>query len=157
MKDHALVKIVQGMLLDGNATVVANACASLLEVSRASGKNYLRIKSGSSGNLNKILAALNDANEWGKIYIMEGISSAFETTDAKESEHIIERVVPMLTHNNPAVILSAVKAVLKFMDNLATGELSKGVVKKLAAPLVTLLASEAEIQYVALRNINFIL
>jgi hypothetical protein len=33
------------MLLDGNATVVANACASLSEISRASGKNYLRIKS----------------------------------------------------------------------------------------------------------------
>lgn len=146
VKDHALIKIVQGMLLDGNATVVANACASLLEVSRASGKNYLRIKGGASGNLNKILAALNDANEWGKIYIMEGISSAFETSEAKESEHIIERVVPMLTHNNPAVILSAVKAILKFLDNLgATSELAKGVVKKLAAPLVTLLASEAEL------------
>ena len=159
VKDHALIKSVQAMLLDGNATVVANACASLSEISRASGKNYLRIKGGSSGNLNKILAALNDANEWGKIYIMEGISSSYETTDSKESEHIIERVVPMLTHNNPAVILSAVKAILKFMENLkpATGDLAKGVVKKLAAPLVTLLASESEIQYVALRNINFIL
>jgi vesicle coat complex subunit len=146
------------MLLDGNATVVANACASLSEISRASGKNYLRIKSGSSGNLNKILAALNDSNEWGKIYIMEGISSSFETNDHKESENVIERVLPMLTHNNPAVILSAVKAILKFLDNLPpAGELAKGVVKKLAAPLVTLLASEAEIQYVALRNINFIL
>jgi vesicle coat complex subunit len=120
VKDHALIKSVQNMLLDGNATVVANACASLLEISRAAGKNYLRIKSGSgsSGNLNKILAALNDANEWGKIYIMEGISSSFETNDMKESEHIIERVVPMLTHNNPAVILSAVKTVLKFLENL---------------------------------------
>jgi len=134
------------MLLDGNATVVANACASLSDISRASGKNYLRIKSGSSGNLNKILAALNDSNEWGKIYIMEGISSSFETTDHKESENVIERVLPMLTHNNPAVILSAVKAILKFLDNLPqAGELAKGVVKKLAAPLVTLLASEAEI------------
>ena len=158
-KDHSLVKTVQGMLLDGNASVVSNACASLLEISRASGKNYLKIKSGSSGNLNKILAALNDANEWGKIYIMEGISSSYDTTDSRESEHIIERVVPMLTHNNPAVILSAVKAILKFHENLLpqTGELAKGVIKKLAAPLVTLLSCEAEIQYVALRNINFIL
>jgi vesicle coat complex subunit len=90
---------------------------------------------------------------------MEGISSSYETTDMKESENIIERVVPMLTHNNPAVILSAVKAVLKFLENIqpATGDLAKGIVKKLAAPLVTLLASEPEIQYVALRNINFIL
>jgi vesicle coat complex subunit len=53
----------------------------------------------------------------------------------------------MLTHNNPAVILSAVKAILKFLENLQppTGELAKGVVKKLAAPLVTLLSCEAEI------------
>jgi AP-1 complex subunit beta-1 len=145
------------MLTDGNATVVANAVAALLEISRAAGKNYLRIKGGSGGNLNKVLAALNDANEWGKIYVMEGISSAFETIDAKESEHIIERAVPMLTHNNPAVILAAVKLVLKFLDNLGQSEVAKSVVKKLAAPLVTLLASEAEIQYVALRNINFIL
>lgn len=33
----------------------------------------------------------------------------------------------------------------------------KGVVKKLAAPLITLLSCDPEIQYVALRNINFIL
>ena len=108
--------------------------------------------------MNKILAALNDANEWGKIYIMEGISNSYDTSDTKDAEHIIERVLPMLTHNNPAVILSAVKAVLKFLEILpAAGDLAKSVVKKLAAPLITLLSCEPELQYVALRNINFIL
>lgn len=63
-----------------------------------------------------MLVALNDANEWGKIYILEGIACSYDTSDAKESENIIERVLPMLTHNNPAVILSAVKTVLKFMN-----------------------------------------
>lgn len=130
------------MLLDGNAVVVANACASLLEISRSSGKNYIRVKN--QNNLNKLLAALNDANEWGKIYILEGIST-YETEDPKESENIIERVLPMLAHNNPAVILSAIKTILKYMDNLEKEELLKGVTKKLAAPLVTLLANEPEI------------
>jgi AP-1 complex subunit beta-1 len=142
------------MLYDGNAVVVANAAASLLEISRASGKNYLRLKNDQG--LNKLLIALNDANEWGKIYILEGISS-YETSDAKESENIIERVLPMLTHNNPAVILSAVKTVLKFMNNVSTQDILKGIIKKLGPPLITLLSTEAEIQYVALRNINFIL
>lgn len=142
------------MLLDGNAVVVSNAVASLLEISRASGKNYIRLKN--NNNLNKLLAALNDANEWGKIYILEGIST-YNTSDSKECENIIERVIPMLTHNNAAVILSAVKTTLKFMDNVSTQDLLKGIIKKLAAPLVTLLSSEPEIQYVALRNINFIL
>lgn len=90
VKDHSLIKIVQGMLLDGNAYVVANSCAALLEISRASGKNYLRLKSGN--NLNKLLAALIDANEWGKVYILEAIA-AYDTSDAKESENIIERVL----------------------------------------------------------------
>jgi len=142
------------MLYDGNAVVVANAAASLLEISRASGKNYLRLKNDQG--LNKLLIALNDSNEWGKIYILEGISS-YDTSDAKESENIIERVLPMLTHNNPAVILSAVKTVLKFMNNVSTQDLLKGIIKKLGPPLITLLSTEAEIQYVALRNINFVL
>lgn len=51
------------MLLDGNAIVVANACASLLEISRSSNKNYLRLKS--STNLSKLLVAVGDAFEWG--------------------------------------------------------------------------------------------
>ena len=130
------------MLLDGNAVVVSNAVAALLEISRASGKNYMRLKN--NNNLNKLLAALNDANEWGKIYILEGIAT-YETSESKESENIIERVIPMLTHNNPAVILSGVKAVLKFMDNVSSPDLLKGVIKKLGPPLVTLLASEPEI------------
>lgn len=51
------------MLLDGNAVVVANACASLLEISKASGKNYLRLKNTTT--LNKLLTAVNDSSEWG--------------------------------------------------------------------------------------------
>jgi len=142
------------MLLDGNAIVVANACCALLEISGASKKNYLRFKNNT--NLNRMLAAVNDSNEWGQIYILEAIST-YETSDSKECENIIERVLPRLAHNNPAVILSAVKVVLKFLDYISNAELMKGVVKKLSAPLVTLLSCEAEIQYVALRNINFIL
>ena len=130
------------MLLDGNAIVVSNVCAALLEISRASGKNYIRLKN--SQNLNKLLAALNDSNEWGKVYIMEALSS-YNTTDSKESENITERVMPMLSHNNPAVILSAVKTVLKYLDNITSADLKKGVLKLLASSLITLLSCEPEI------------
>ena len=90
------------------------------------------------------------------MYILEAIAT-YETTDSKESENIIERVIPRLSHNNPAVILAAVKVVLKFMGNISNTELTKATSKKLSAPLVSLLTCEAEIQYVSLRNINFIL
>ena len=42
--------------------MVGNACAALLEISKSSGKNYIRLKN--NGNLNKLLNAIVDANEW---------------------------------------------------------------------------------------------
>lgn len=46
VKDHNLVKMLQQLLLDGNAMVVSNACASLLEISKAANKNYLPFHKG---------------------------------------------------------------------------------------------------------------
>ncbi len=130
------------MLLDGNAIVVANACASLIEISRAANKNYLPFGKGQF--LNKVLAAVNDSNEWGQVYILEAVA-LYDVEDPKEAENIVERILPRLAHNNPAVILAAVKVILKCTDLLSDKELKKNVVKKLAAPLVTLLSCEPEI------------
>mmetsp|Transcript_45836 Transcript_45836/g.33572 ORF Transcript_45836/g.33572 Transcript_45836/m.33572 type:complete len:218 (+) Transcript_45836:27-680(+) len=63
VKDHSFIKILQGLLQDGNAMVVANSCAALLEISKSSGKNYVKLKTGN--NLNKLLSAVNEAHEWG--------------------------------------------------------------------------------------------
>ena len=125
------------MLLDGNAIVVANACASLIEISRSANKNYLPF--GKGQYLNKVLAAVNDSNEWGQVYILEAIA-LYDVEETKEAENIIERILPRLAHNNPAVILAAVKCILKCADLIKDKELRKPIVKKLAAPLVTLLA-----------------
>lgn len=94
--------------------------------------------------LNKVLAAVNDSNEWGQIYILEAIST-HEIKNSEEAENIIERVLPRLAHNNPAVVLSSVKVILKALDKLSDEELKKATVKKMSGPLVTLLSSEAEL------------
>ena len=66
-------------------------------------------------------------------------------------------MTPRLAHANSAVVLSAVKVVMKLMEMLEPGsDLVTMLIKKLAPPLVTLLSAEPEIQYVALRNINLI-
>jgi AP-1 complex subunit beta-1 len=57
----------------------------------------------------------------------------------------VERILPRLAHNNPAVILAAVKVILKCSDLLSDKEHKKQVMKKLAGPLVTLLGNEPEI------------
>lgn len=73
------------------------------------------------------------------------------------SSSICERVTPRLSHANSAVVLSAVKVLMKFMEMLPKDLDYYGtLLKKLAPPLVTLLSAEPELQYVALRNINLI-
>lgn len=43
------------------------------------------------------------------------------------------------------------------MEHIKNEEMIRALTKKLAAPLLTLLSTEPEIQYVSLRNISFIL
>jgi len=54
------------------------------------------------------------------------------------------------------VVLAAVKVVFLHMKHISH-ELSKQYLKKMAPPLVTLVASAPEVQYVALRNIDLLL
>jgi AP-1 complex subunit beta-1 len=53
--------------------------------------------------------------------------------------------LPRLNHNNPAVVLSAVKVILKALDKFSDEEVRKATVKKMSGPLVTLLSCEAEL------------
>lgn len=73
------------------------------------------------------------------------------------SRSICERVTPRLSHANSAVVLSAVKVLMKFLELLPKdSDYYNTLLKKLSPPLVTLLSGEPEVQYVALRNINLI-
>lgn len=59
---------------------------------------------------------------------------------------ICERITPRLAHANAAVVLSTVKVLMKFMDQITNTEFVQMLQKKLAPPLVTLLSAEPEIQ-----------
>ena len=52
--------------------------------------------------------------------------------------------------------MSAVKVILGYMGLITNQDSLRALSRKLAPPLVTLLNSEPEVQYVALRNINLI-
>ncbi|WAR01329.1 AP1B1-like protein [Mya arenaria] len=135
--------------------VVANAVAAISEIMDAS-PNAASVLEMNSGTINKLLTALNECTEWGQVFILDSISN-YTPKDEREAQSICERVTPRLAHANAAVVLSAVKVVMKLMEMLDTGgDYVTSLVKKLAPPLVTLLSAEPEIQYVALRNINLI-
>eukprot|EP00656_Telonema_subtile_P028580 TRINITY_DN310_c0_g1_i2.p1 TRINITY_DN310_c0_g1~~TRINITY_DN310_c0_g1_i2.p1 ORF type:complete len:851 (+),score=318.38 TRINITY_DN310_c0_g1_i2:80-2632(+) len=152
VEDHGMITVLQGMLSDPNPAVVANAVASLCEIQEVSEEEVFTV---SASTLHKLLAALNECTEWGQVFVLDSLTE-YEPADSREAESIIERVIPRLQHANAAVVLSAVKIVLRFMNYVTSPESVRTYHKKLSPPLVTLLSAEPEIQYVALRNINLI-
>jgi len=61
---------------------------------------------------------------------------------------ICERITPRLAHANAAVVLSAIKVLMKLMEMLPTdSDFVTTLTKKLAPPLVTLLSTEPEVIY----------
>ena len=152
VEDRGFLETLRDLISDANPTVVANAVAALSEISETSGKDVMMV---TAAVLQKLLAALNECTEWGQVFILDSLSS-YEPQDEKEAEGIIERVSPRLQHANSAVVMSAVKVILKYIEEVQNEDTIRTISKKLAPPLVTLLNSEPEIQYVALRNINLV-
>lgn len=151
--ENGFIEKLQEMIGDSNPMVVANAVTALSEISEAMPET--RALEVTPTTLKKLLLALNECTEWGRIKILT-ILADYRTTDVKELEHICERVSPQFQHVNPSVVLSAVKTIFLHSRYLRP-ELREQYLKKMAPPLVTLVASAPEVQYVALRNIELLL
>eukprot|EP00559_Dactyliosolen_fragilissimus_P001198 CAMPEP_0184864940 /NCGR_PEP_ID=MMETSP0580-20130426/16439_1 /TAXON_ID=1118495 /ORGANISM="Dactyliosolen fragilissimus" /LENGTH=932 /DNA_ID=CAMNT_0027363911 /DNA_START=40 /DNA_END=2838 /DNA_ORIENTATION=+ len=158
VQERGFLEVLHDLISDSNPSVVANGVAALSEIAETSGRDVMKI---SAGVLQKLLAALNECTEWGQVFILDSLAK-YTPADGHEAEGIIERVTPRLQHANSAVVMSAVKVILSYMEIMggssgaASSDPLRNLTRKLAPPLVTLLNSEPEIQYVALRNINLI-
>eukprot|EP00727_Mastigamoeba_balamuthi_P012717 m51a1_g8068 Adaptor protein complex 1 and 2 (AP-1/AP-2), beta subunit (926) ;mRNA; f:162890-166807 len=156
---QGFLDMLKDLLADSNPMVVANAVASLREISERSAANSEGAAAFAvdSTVLTKLLAALNECTEWGQVFILDSLA-VYRPRDAREAESIAERVAIRLNHSNSAVVISAVKVVLLCMEVITSQDLLRSYTRKLAPPLITLLSSgkEPEIQYVALRNINIV-
>uniref|UniRef100_A0A3Q2E7H6 AP complex subunit beta n=1 Tax=Cyprinodon variegatus TaxID=28743 RepID=A0A3Q2E7H6_CYPVA len=154
VEDQGFLDSLRDLIADSNPMVVANAVAALSEISESHpNSNLLDLN---PQNINKLLTALNECTEWGQIFILDCLSN-YNPKDDREAQSICERVTPRLSHANSAVVLSAVKVLMKFLELLPKdSDYYNTLLKKLSPPLVTLLSGEPEVQYVALRNINLI-
>lgn len=153
VEDQRFIEILKDMLSDPNPMVVANAVAGLAEISETMGKDLIDLEN--KATIPKLLAALNECNEWGQVFILDALS-AYVPSGSGDAEGITERVTARLSHANPAVVIAATKVVLKCMEYIDNTEALRMLAKKLNPPLVTLLSSEPEVQYVSLRNIRLI-
>ncbi|RKP01335.1 hypothetical protein CXG81DRAFT_12135, partial [Caulochytrium protostelioides] len=150
--DNGLIEILQDLVSDKNPMVIANAVAALDEIRESNSG-----AAPADGQiLTKLLAALNECTEWGQVCILSSLAN-YTPQDSREACDMTERVLPRIQHANASVVLAAIKVLLLYQPHLNNDELHRTVDKKMAPPLITLLASEPEIQYVALRNMSLIL
>jgi AP-1 complex subunit beta-1 len=151
--ENGFLETLQELLGDPNPMVVANAVTALSEINKASPETKaLQI---TPSTLKKMLMALNECTEWGRVTILTTLAE-HKASDVKEAEHICERVSPQFQHVNSSVVLAAVKTVFLHMRYI-NPEAVKSYLKRMAPPLVTLVSSAPEVQYVALRNIDLLL
>lgn len=155
VEDQGFLDQLKDLLSDSNPMVVANAVAALSEINEASASGQPLVELNSA-TINKLLTALNECTEWGQVFILDSLAN-YTPKDEREAQSICERITPRLAHANAAVVLSAIKVLMKLLEILSSdSDFCATLTKKLAPPLVTLLSSEPEVQYVALRNINLI-
>ena len=152
--ENGFLETLQEMIGDSNPMVVANSVTALSEISEAAPETRALVVT--SQMLKKMLLALNECTEWGRITILKTLAE-YRAADTKEAENICERVSPQFQHVNPAVVLAAVKAVFLHMQHIENPQHHATYLKKMAPPLVTLVSSQPEVQYVALRNIDLLL
>ncbi len=124
--ENGFLDTLREMIAYSNPMVVANTVGALSDIHAAALANSSSASPSSSSNsssnaaeeifkitppiLTKLLVALNECSEWGRVAILNALAR-YEPTegDVGESEHICERVVPQLQHANASVVLAAVK------------------------------------------------
>ncbi|TRM58635.1 adaptin N terminal region-domain-containing protein [Schizophyllum amplum] len=147
------VEMLRDLMLDPNATVVSNAVAALTEIGDRHDGVIFRLN---LATVHKLLAAMPESSEWGQIYIMDSFLRFVPERHA-DAEDIAERIISQLSHANSAVVLTTIKVLLYLMNYMDNRKLMEQICKKMGPPLVALLSSGPEVQYVALRNILLII
>lgn len=141
--ENGFLEMLQELIADPNPVVVANSVTALAEITESAPET--RALEINSNTLRKLLMALSECTEWGRVSILTSLAE-YQAADVKEAEHICERVVPQFQHVNASVVLAAVKVVFLHMKHISP-ELSKSYLKKMAPPLGTYNTLSEEIRF----------
>ena len=115
--------MLYGILIsDSNPNGCCQCCCCNVEIADISGDR--KIFKISTSILQKLLAALNECNEWGQVFILDSLAG-YDPSDAREAESIIERVTPRLQHANAAVVMSAVKVIMGYMSTIEDAAITR--------------------------------
>ncbi|XP_065184074.1 AP-1 complex subunit beta-1-like [Sycon ciliatum] len=155
VEDQGFLDSLRDLVADDNPMVVSNTIAALTEISETHPTSAGDLQL-TPATVNKLLTAVNECSEWGQIFILDCLAR-YVPRDTREARSTADRVTARLSHANSGVVLSSMRLLLRLVGFLDGEEdYIKTLLQKMAPPLVTMLSSEPEIQYVGLRNINLI-
>ncbi|KAL0226621.1 hypothetical protein P9112_013945 [Eukaryota sp. TZLM1-RC] len=153
IEDQGFLDRLCELLVDENHVVIANAATALSEISTIH-PNPSAIFSLTSSLVSSLITALDSCTEWGQISLIDVLVD-YAPENGNEASMLIERLLPRLQHRNSALVLGAVKLILRWSNYLEASELSI-IEKKLTPPLVSLMSGTAEIQLVVLKSLQLI-
>ncbi|KAJ3255004.1 hypothetical protein HK103_006706 [Boothiomyces macroporosus] len=153
VRKEGFLDVLAGLLSHENSMVIANAVASLMDIASRSDSFEFKVDVGTA---NRLLTALDECSEWSQCFILDAIMTV-TPDDPTDAELLADRISPRLQHSNSSVVVAAVRLILYLSNFVKKPEVMQNLLKKCGPPLVTLLHSKPEIQFVALRNIQLIL
>jgi hypothetical protein len=99
-----------------------------------------------------VLVAISDCSPWCQTLLFDAISHYIPTA-AEDTDVLIDRFIPFMTHSNPAVVIGAFRCIFGWLPKSSRD--STSLLPSIVPPFVTLLTSASpEVQYVVLRSLS---
>eukprot|EP00796_Vickermania_ingenoplastis_P006622 gene6622-4742_t len=146
--------LLVSMLADSCPLVVSNAAAILAEVRDYSLEDF-DLDQKASDWLRSLQLALNEANEWGQVYILELMAEA-KPLNSDFAEVLVSKALPLLNHSNSAVVMAAIKVIANLAGKCNATLLNR-LSSRVSTAVLTLTKGDPETQYVVFKNIQALL
>lgn len=167
VEEHGFLEEIRALLADPNPSVLASAVSTLAEIAAEGHGRPEAVLQFDVREAARLLAALPECSEWAQVALLDALSEAWapRLADPELLARGAELVLPRMQHANPAVVMAAMRLLLRLLERsetpqlapFCTDELREGILRKLGPPLVALLASPPEVQFVALRTARALL
>ena len=129
--------------------VISNSTAAILEINSLRSTPILIFN---DENIVPILNAIQSSSEWCQTILFDALAT-YEPSNSENASAAIDRLIPYLKHNNPAVVIGAFKCIFQWM--VADQRPQQELLQQILPPFISLVSStESEIQYVALRTLT---
>jgi vesicle coat complex subunit len=149
VENAQLLQDLSDLIRDENPMVVANAATSLLEVNERRSTPVFTVN---EHTVSPIIGAMTQCSGWVQAILLDSLVN-YTPTSETDAAFLIDRLIPFLKHENPAVVISSFRCIYKFMD--VDSRPASDIFSQIVPPFITLvIRAEPEVQFVVLRTLS---